>query len=377
MKRKPVLSLAAVCLLAALACEIAPVSSPTPVPPLPTGTTAPTFTTAPTDTSAPLPTPAPTDTLTPTTTPEESDESIALNASNIATAQRQVLDLGEVWVAGVVWPREDQLSLWLAEEDALQGVALTPLALSGEPVGLDIPGSVLAIAPDGSTVTAQGGDGGIIVKDLASGLIQTLDYDVAYGATYDPSGEVVAIFSPMEWSVSLFEAASGALIGTQTGFETAAPVYAVTPVNRETVLWTARATAQFQDVDSGLLSPALGYMEFIIDFTFSNDGTMLALVAGSRLDLMPVPAAGQPAQPVTLLDQSLDPLYSLSFSPDGSLLAVGQGSTLRVWDVASHAVLAQLEAGDEGLRTVSFSPDGSAMVALDNANVLHVWRAAP
>ena len=104
---------------------------------------------------------------------------------------------------------------------------------------------------------------------------------------------------------------------------------------------------------------------------------MLALIAGGRLDLMPVPAAGQPAQPVTLLDSSLDPMFSLAFSPDGRLLAVGRGNTLRVWDVSSHAALAQLEAGTEGLRAVSFSPDGTAVVALDNANVLHVWRVEP
>ncbi len=375
MKRRPVLSLAVVCLLAALACQIAPTTVPTPVIPSPTTAVAATVTTAPTDTVVPTQTLAPSQ--TPTTPTDEPGGSALLTAENIASATRQELNLGEAWIAKIIWPAGNRLALWLAETETLQEVTLQPLALSGAPLDLEVPGRVLAIAPDGSTVTAQGGDGGVIVKGMQSGAIQALDYGVAYGATYDPRGEVVAVFSPNEWSVTLFEAASGAVLATQTGFETAAPVYAVTPAGRSTILWTARATAQFQDVGTGLLNPALGYMEFINDFAFSEDGTMLALIAGGRLDLMPVPAAGQPAQPVTLLDSSLDPMFSLAFSPDGRLLAVGRGNTLRVWDVSSHAALAQLEAGTEGLRAVSFSPDGTAVVALDNANVLHVWRVEP
>ncbi|MBN1372457.1 MAG: hypothetical protein JW987_11015 [Anaerolineaceae bacterium] len=375
MKRRPVLSLAVVCLLAALACEIAPTAAPTLAPPSPTTAVLVTETVVPTNTA--IPTLIPTPSLTPTVQPDEPDESVLLTAENIASATRQGLELGEMWIAKIIWPAGNRLALWLAETETLQEVALRPLALSGAPLDMEVPGSVLAIAPDGSTVTAQGGDGGVIVKGMQSGAIQALAYGVAYGASYDPRGEVVAVFSPNEWSVTLFEAASGEVLGTQTGFETAAPVYAVTPAGRLTILWTARATAQFQDVSTGLLSPALGYMEFITDFTFSDDGTMLALVAGGRLDLMPVPAAGQPAQPVTLLDSSLDPMYSLSFSPDGRLLAVGQGSALRVWDVSSHTAVAQLTAGAEGLRAVSFSPDGTAVVALDNANVLHVWQVEP
>lgn len=375
MKRRPVLSLAVVCLLAALACEIAPTAAPTPAPPSPTTAVLMTETFAPTNTA--VPTLIPTPSLTPTVQPDEPGEFTLLTAQNIDSAMRQELDLGEMWIAKLTWPAGNRLALWLAETETLQEVALQPLALSGAPLDLEVPGSVLAIAPDGSTVTAQGGDGGVIVKGMQSGAIQALAYGAAYGASYDPRGEVVAVFSPNEWSVTLFEAASGEALGTQTGFETAAPVYAVTPAGRSTILWTARATAQFQDFGTGLLSPALGYMEFITDFAFSDDGTMLALVAGGRLDLMPVPGAGQPAQPVTLLDSSLDPMYSLSFSPDGRLLAVGQGNTLRIWDVSSHAALAQLTAGAEGLRAVSFSPDGTAVVGLDNANVLHVWRVEP
>lgn len=375
MKRRPVLSLAVVCLLAALACEIAPTAAPTLAPPSPTTAVIVTETVVPTNTA--IPTLIPTPSSTPMAPPDEPGEFALLTAENVASAARQELDLGETWIAKLIWPARNRLSLWLAETETLQEVALQPLGLSGAPLDLEVPGSVLAIAPDGSTVTAQGGDGGVIVKGMQSGAIQALAYGVAYGASYDPRGEVVAVFSPNEWSVTLFEATSGEVLGTQTGFETAAPVYAVTPAGRSTILWTARATAQFQDVSTGLLSPALGYMEFINDFTFSDDGTMLALVAGGRLDLMPVPAAGQPAQPVTLLDSSLDPMYSLSFSPDGRLLAVGQGNTLRIWDVSSHAALAQLTAGAEGLRAVSFSPDGTAVVGLDNANVLHVWRIEP
>jgi WD40 repeat protein len=187
----------------------------------------------------------------------------------------------------------------------------------------------------------------------------------------------LAVFSPDQWTATLFDVTSAEAIGTVAGFETAAPVYSVYPAGRSRVVWIARATVQFQDVATGLFSPRLGYMEFVNTLAFSPDGEMLALSAGFKFDLIPVPSVGETAQPVTLLDQSLEAIYSTAFSPDGRLLAAGQGSHLRVWDVETHAAQADLPAGEEKLRLVSFSPDGTAIVALDNANVLHVWRVGP
>jgi WD40 repeat protein len=299
---------------------------------------------------------------------------MVLTAGNIATAMHQSLPLGELWVSELLWPQADRLAAWLPEAGALQEITFQPLGLLGAQQTLDVPGSVLAFAPDASRVAAQGGDGGVILLDRGSGEIRPLDYGVAYGATFDPSGQVLAVFSPEQWSVTLFDVTTGEAFKTLTGFETAAPVYAVYPAGRDSVLWAARATAQFQDVQTGLLSPSLYYMEFINNLAFSADGQYLAIAAGYRFDLIPVPAAGQTPQPAILLDQSLEAVYSMAFSPDGRLLAAGQGANLRVWDVESHASLAKFSVGEEKLRLVSFSPDGSTIVALDNANVLHAWR---
>ncbi len=65
---------------------------------------------------------------------------------------------------------------------------------------------------------------------------------------------------------------------------------------------------------------------------------------------------------------------SLAFTRDGSRLAAGRQSTVKIWDPASGAEVATL-SGDQGtVVSVSYSPDGKRLAAGDTAMAIKVWN---
>jgi len=74
---------------------------------------------------------------------------------------------------------------------------------------------------------------------------------------------------------------------------------------------------------------------------------------------------------VLVLPQSA---LGLSFSPDGTLLAVATGNDVQIWDVASGTQVATLSGHSAPVNLVAFSADGKSLASCGQDNQLILWQ---
>ena len=79
--------------------------------------------------------------------------------------------------------------------------------------------------------------------------------------------------------------------------------------------------------------------------------------------------------PKMLLNTHSDQVYTLAFSPDGQLLAVGDSAgSVHIWsDIARGKELHVLPGDLEEIHSLVFSPDGNLLAVGGNDWVIHVW----
>ena len=112
--------------------------------------------------------------------------------------------------------------------------------------------------------------------------------------------------------------------------------------------------------------------------SFSPDGTLIAIAGGKEVWLWDV-ASKQQVATLQLGDEDETTALSLSFSPDGTLLAIagfgqGEDGTAWLWDVASRKQVATLQHDGYWTRSLSFSPDGTLLAIAGNRAISDGWE---
>ncbi|WP_374089793.1 N,N-dimethylformamidase beta subunit family domain-containing protein [Methylomicrobium lacus] len=117
-----------------------------------------------------------------------------------------------------------------------------------------------------------------------------------------------------------------------------------------------------------------GHVDFVNGLSFSPDGQFLASAGAEGNIILWDVKAGKKLR--ALLGHS-DQVNAVAFSPDGALLASASAdSTVILWDLSSGEQIKTLNGNQGGVRTVAFSPDGKKLVSAGDGTKMLVWDTA-
>lgn len=233
----------------------------------------------------------------------------------------------------------------------------------------------LAFSPDG-TVLASGADDcatmlwrpsdGQLLATLVEGCVRPV-WSIAFSADGNqlvsagheimklwrlPGEKLQTTLSDPEWVSNIALSPDGKLLAAST--------------LRETIkLWT---------FPSGTLQATLkdeqgGYGDSIGTIAFSPDGDILASGDGSWVKLWTFPQGELQAK---LMESLSSNVSALAFSGDGTLLASGDHHAIRLWELPACRLKAKF-LDDNGASSLAFSPNGRLLASGNSSGYVFLW----
>jgi WD40 repeat protein len=130
----------------------------------------------------------------------------------------------------------------------------------------------------------------------------------------------------------------------------------------------------FRVSDGSLVRTLEGHISGVTSVTFSPDGSLIA--SGSWDNTIKIWRVSDGSL-VRTLEGHTNVVTSVTFSPAGSLIASGSwDNTIKIWRVSDGSLVRTLEGHTSGVNSVTFSPDGSLIASGSLDGTIKIWRVS-
>jgi WD40 repeat protein len=201
--------------------------------------------------------------------------------------------------------------------------------------------------------------------------IATIERWVAEGAKYDGNS------SSEDWTILLRK---NQQVTIPAAYPVAVPITAL-EFSRD---GSAVAASGFHEItfwktaDGALDRRLSGLGERVYDIAYSPDGKWMATASGDPglfgVAKLWLAEQGGGGKPVRDLVETQDVVFSVAFSPDSKKLAsAGADRTIRIFEVDSGKLLAQIEDHADWIFAIAFSPDGKRLASASRDKTAKVF----
>ena len=232
----------------------------------------------------------------------------------------------------------------------------------------------VSFSPDGTTLASGSGDNTVKLWDVATRTnTATLSghTDRVRSVSFSPDGAMVASGS-LDGTVKLWDVTTRTNTATLSGHTDWVRSVAFSPDGTTLASGSSDKTVKLWDVANRTNIATLEQASWSSSVDFSSDGTTLASTSGSRVELWDVATKEKIA---TLYPRTYNKsISSVSFSPDGAVLALGSGyNTVELWDVATKEKIVHFSGHTRGVYSVDFSPDGTMLASSAWDGKVKLW----